>query len=145
MGLFIGATGRHEDFLDTLDVLEMLGLPAWVDWSLIVVGLALLVYGYWGRRQEEQGLDRAWSEEAAVKMLEVRLEHRREAFEAYLMGLAIVAVTALLLFGLPKCEGIRTATDRSEDRYFQCVKHSQAQDEDPAPCRMILDDAQGSH
>ena len=119
---FIGLTGRRDDFVATIEHIDMLGLPAWADWSLVGVGAALLLYGFWPRNEATEAMDREWSEEGALKVFDLRQQHHRELFPQYVGAFGILAIFIVILVLITTCEGPRNNEIVSQKIYLKCLE-----------------------
>lgn len=133
---FIGLTGRRDDFVATAEHIDKLGLPAWADWSFIIFGISWVLYAFWPRSEATEAMDREWSEEGALKAYALRQKHHRELFPQYLVGLAILLTSLVIVLSLTTCEDQNSPRIQSRQIYLNCLKTNL---EKPELCERIIE------
>ena len=135
---FVGLAGRRDDLRDTISFIDALGIPAWADWSFVVVGAGILLYMFFTRDKSVEN----WTEEGAIQALELRLSHHREMAEGYLMALGGILAFAFLVFFVASCEGPigdrdpKDPTEARHDAFLRCLDKTSGEGE--KACQMIL-------
>lgn len=125
---FVGLTGRRDDFLATVQHIDMLGLPPWLDWSLIVIGIVLISYAvFWSMHEASETAsdhDQEWTEDGALKRLEMQQAHSRQLATMYIQGLVIIVVVGAVSISLATCE--QPFRNPSVTLYRECLKHAES-------------------
>ena len=135
---FVGLTGRRDDLLATVEHIDLLGLPSWLDWSLVLVGIALISYAvFWPKAEAHEPAsdhDRDWTEDGAIRKLEIQQAHSQRMMETRTTGLAIILCVGFISVALSTCERIPSG-DKSLTFYRECLKHSQSAE----GCQAVLE------
>lgn len=82
--VFVGLSGVPEDLANMTRLIDGLDVPGAVNWLLVVVGAAGIIYGLWPRSDIDNALNREWSEEGALQLLRIRTEYRKTLIDRLL-------------------------------------------------------------
>lgn len=132
---FIGVVGRREDLLATVGEIDVLGLPAWLDWMLIVGGLAAVALHYSMRSRVVEGATHEWTEEGALHAQKARLQHHREMFPNYANAACVLFSLIILLVIVRSCD-FKSHPQIRQENYIECLR---ATEQSYETCKPIIE------